>query len=285
MSKFERISTFISVIEQNGFAAAARKKGVSAAAISRQIAQLEAELNAQLISRTTRQMSLTDIGMEYYQQCKRVINELQEAENAIAKSKNEATGHLHVVANRYFATRYLLPRLPEFQAQNPNLYIHLELAERFPNFDKEEVDLLFGVTAEGPEELVRRRIATTRYILCASPRYLKKYGVPKTPSDLANHLYITHSMRKPENVILFKETTVHITPALWLNDSFAMRECAIQAMGLVDLHDYIVLDAIEEGKLVEVMREYQHPQQSVYLYYQQNRYLRPKIRRFIDFFA
>src|SRR5262249_45172541 len=145
MSKFERIATFISVIEENGFAAAARKKGVSTAAISRQIAALESELDVQLLNRTTRQISLTEIGEEYYQQCKNALSALQEAENAITTSKNEATGTLHIMTNRYFAITYLLPRLSEFKRLNPNVIIHFQLAERFPNLEKEGIDILFGV--------------------------------------------------------------------------------------------------------------------------------------------
>ncbi|KTD19297.1 transcriptional regulator [Legionella lansingensis] len=286
MSKLERIATFISVIEENGFAAAARKKGVSTAAISRQITALEKELGVQLLNRTTRQISLTEIGEEYFQQCKKVLSELQEAESAITKSKNEATGALHIMANRYFAITHILPRLSEFMELNPKVCIHFQLAERFPNLEKEGIDVLFGVSIEGSSELVRRRVITTRYILCASPSYLEKYGIPEHPSDLVKHRYITHSIRKPNNVVSFKNgKEIHINPTLWLNDSYAMRECAIHDMGIVNLHDYMVTDAIKKGELIEILREYQEPHKNVYLYYQQSRYLQPKIRRFIDFYT
>lgn len=286
MSKLERISTFILVIDENGFAAAARKKGVSTAAISRQITALESELGTQLLKRTTRQISLTDIGEEYYQQCKKTLNELKEAESAIIQSKNEATGVLHIMANRYFTITHLLPKLSEFMRLNPNLRIHFQLAERFPNLEKEGIDILFGVSVEGSSELVRLRVASTRYVLCASPDYLKKYGTPDSPADLIKHHYITHSIRTPNNIIFFRNgKEVHVDPVLWLNDSYAMRECAIRDMGIVNLHDYMVSDAIKNGKLVEILNEYQEPQKNVYLYYQQSRYLQPKIRRFIDFYA
>ncbi|HAT8647495.1 TPA: LysR family transcriptional regulator [Legionella pneumophila] len=286
MSKLVRIATFISVIEENGFAAAARRKGVSTAAISRQITALEKELSVQLLNRTTRQISLTEIGEEYFQQCKKVLSELQEAESAITKSKDEATGSLRIMANRYFAITHILPRLSEFMELNPKVSIHFQLAERFPNLAKEGIDILFGVSIEGSSELVRRRVCTTRYILCASPGYLEKYGLPEHPSDLVKHRYITHSIRKPNNVISFKDgKEIHINPTLWLNDSYAMRECAIHDMGIVNLHDYMVTEAIKNGNLIEILREYQEPHKNVYLYYQQSRYLQPKIRRFIDFYT
>jgi DNA-binding transcriptional LysR family regulator len=286
MSKLERISAFIEVVEKNSFAAAARHLGVSTAAISRQVSRLEADLGVSLLRRTTRQLALTEMGSQYYQQCKKVLGDLSEAELLLADSQAEAKGILSVTSSRYFALNYLIPRLAEFSALNPKLQIKFELAERFPDLAQEGIDLLFGVSMEGPAELVRRRVATSRYVLCASPDYLKKYGTPKTPEDLTKHLYITHSMRKPDNLIKFKDgRNLYLNPTLWINDSRAMRECAIQGMGIVNLHDYIVADALAEGSLIAFLSEYQEKQQPVYLYYQQSRYLQPKIRRFIDFYA
>lgn len=286
MSKFEQISTFINVVEENGFAAAARKNGVSTAAISRQIALLEAELNVELLTRTTRRVSLTEIGEVYYQQCKKALYELQAAESVINASKEEASGVLNIMANRYFAITHLLPKLSEFISLNPNLKINFQLGEKFPNFDDEKIDILFGVSVEGADNLIRKRIATTRYILCASPHYFKQYGKPDVPADLIKHKYITHSIRQPDDVIFFKDgKDIRVNPMLWLNDSYAMRECAIAGMGIVNLHDYMVNDAIKDGKLIEVLQVYQEPNTNVYLYYQQNRYLQPKIRRFIDFYT
>jgi DNA-binding transcriptional LysR family regulator len=286
MSKFERIETLIAVIEENGFAAAARKKGVSTAAVSKQITLLENELATQLLYRTTRQISLTEAGEAYYQQCKIALAELQEAENAIAKSKKQVTGRLNIMTNRYFALTYLLPKLAKFKQLHPQLDLNFQLDERFPNLEKEGIDILFGVSVEGSDELVRRKVASTRYVLCASPAYLKKYGTPKHPKDLHEHQYITHTMRKPNNVVSFKDgKEIHVKPSLWLNDSYMMLECALRNMGIVNLHDYMVFDKIKEGKLVEVLRELQEPQKNIYLYYQQSRYLQPKIRSFIDFFV
>ncbi len=286
MSKFEKIAAFILVVEEHGFAAAARKKKVSTAAVSRQITALENELGTQLLRRTTRQVSLTDIGEQYYQQCKKTLGEFHDAEMMISGSKSTATGVLNIMANRYFSITHLLPKLGEFMRLNPSLQINLQLAENFPDFNKENIDILFGVSVDGPDELVRRRITTTRYVLCASKKYLKKYGIPKTPADLAKYGYITHSMRKPNNVISFKqEKKIHVTPSLLLNDSQAMRECALQGLGIINVHDYIVSDALQDGRLIEVLREYQEPQKNIYLYYRPSKYLQPKIRKFIEFYA
>ncbi|HAU2103196.1 TPA: LysR family transcriptional regulator, partial [Legionella pneumophila] len=169
---------------------------------------------------------------------------------------------------------------------NPKLQIKIELAERFPDLAQESIDVLFGVSMEGPPELVRKRVSATRYVLCASPDYLANNGIPKIPSDLAKHRYITHSMRNPDNLVTFKgDEQIYVEPVLWLNDSRALCECAMLGMGIIKLHEYIVAEALQDGRLIEILPEFQEPHLSVYLYYQASRYLQPKIRRFIDFFT
>lgn len=286
MIKLNQMITFLAVVEENGFAAAARKQNISTAAISRQIASLEAHLKTKLLRRSTRQCSLTETGAQYYELAKKAMDSLLLAEMAIADSQNEAVGILTVTSNRYYAIHHLLPRLPEFMALNPKLRVNIEMAERFPNLAQEGIDLIFGVSMDGGLDLVRKRVASTRYVLCASPDYLKIHGIPYVPSDLYKHRYITHSMRKPDNILIFKkDQTVQLEPILGLNDSYAMCDCAIAGMGIVNLHDYIVKDALRDGRLVELLPNYQEPKQSIYLYYEKNRYLQPKIRQFIDFYT
>ncbi len=286
MSKFEQIETFLNVVHEGGFAAAARKQGLSTAAISRQISRLEADLGVQLLERTTRQIKLTEIGAEYYQYGKKALAELDEAQALIKGSQSEPSGVLNITSNRYFAMEYLIPYLSEFIALYPKLILNIELAERFPDFNVENVDILFGVSLEGPPNLVRKRITTTRYVLCAAPNYFKNYGTPKTPDELSHHKYITHVMRKPDNIIHFRhDKKVCVKPTLFLNDCQIMLECALQGMGIVMLHDYIVRDVIKKNLLIEILQEYQTSENPVYLYYQHQRYLQPKIRHFIDFFT
>lgn len=286
MSKFDRIAAFIAVVDENGFAAAARKNHVSTAAVSRQVTALEAALGAQLLQRSTRRLALTKIGEEYYRQCKKTLSDLQDAEQAIAKSRREATGILRIMANRYFADIFLFPKLPDFMRQNPGLQLNMQLAERLPNLFEENIDVLFGVSAEGPPGLTRKRVAITRYVLCASPAYLRKYGTPEKPSDLSRHRYITHSGRAQNNLINLKSgEELILSPCMWLNDSHAMCECAIRGLGIVNLHDYIVADALKNGSLIEILPGHQEASVFVYLYYQQSRYLLPKIRKFIDFYT
>jgi DNA-binding transcriptional LysR family regulator len=285
MSKLEQIEAFISVIQENSFVAAARKLDISTAAISRQVSRLEKNLGAQLLMRTTRQIALTEIGAEYYKHCQKALAEIREGDELILGAQAEPVGILNLTSNRHFANEYLIPHLAEFIKLYPKLILNLELAERFPDFTEENIDILFGVSLEGPPNLVRKRITKTRYVLCASPDYLQKKGIPKTPDELINHDYITHSMR-PDNYIYFRgNKKISLQPILYLNDCQAMLECAIRGIGIVLLHDYIVRDAINKGLLIEILQPFQESEKAVYLYYQMQRYLQPKIRHCIDYFT
>ena len=286
MNKLECISTFIAVIEENSFAKAAKKLGYSTAAVSRQITKLEQDLQVQLLSRTTRRLTMTELGVAYYQQCKKTLSDFNEAELMIKGSQKEASGVLNLMCNRYFAETYILPGLHEFMQHNPRLHIKIYVAEKFPDIIQKGIDIIFGISMEGPAELKRRQIASTRYVLCASPNYLKKYGTPQEAHDLTKHRYITHRMRVPDNVIKFdNDEEIFLDPILWLNDSRLMRDCALQGLGIVRLHDYMLKNALDNKQLIEILPELNQKIIPVYLYYQPSRYLQPKIRNFIDFFT
>lgn len=287
MTKIDQILCFISVVEQHGFTAAARQCSLSPAAVSRKITALETSLGTSLLQRSTRQVQLTPLGEQYYTECKSLLAKLDDINNMVAASQTCAQGTLHVVSNRYFAFAHLLPQLAGFLEANPELKVELEIAERFPDFNQEEVDILFGVSiADAADNLVRKRISQTQYILCAAPAYLEKYGTPKTPHDLQQHHYISHHARKPFDILTFKEAKeLYIQPHVSLNDAYAMVDCAIQGIGIVKLHDYMVQDALKSGQLIEILANHKTPATPIYLYYRQCRYLAPKIRRFIDFYA
>lgn len=286
MNKFECISTFITVIEENGFARAARVLKMSTAAVSRQISTLENHLGVSLLKRTTRKISLTEQGQLYFIECKQTLAALANAEALLASSREEARGQLSILSSPHFAEKYLLPQLETFMQNHPLLTIKLDLSERFPDFDKENIDIAFGISMEGPSELVRRQVASTRYVLCASPSYIKKNGAPKTPKELSKHRYITHMMRQPDDMItLVGNHPIFLQPVLWLNDTHAMCEAAILGLGIVRLHDYVVNDALAKGALLEMLPEFHQETVPIYLYYQKSRFLQPKIRKCIDFFT
>ena len=286
MSQFERIETFVKLAEGKNFTQVANTLRVSTAAVSKQIQQLEAEIGLKLFERTTRKMTLTDAGTEFFEQCKRLMNEAQQTYFFAAKLRKEPSGELRITSNRYFGEQFILPYLSDFLTRFPKITLNLELAERFPDMNQEQVDLIFGVSIVGPDHLIQKKIGTTRYVLAGSPEYFKKHGTPKKPKDLIQHQYITHSMRKPDTIIPFKnEQEIHVTPFLRLNDTQAMLKCAIEGIGIIRVHDYIINQSLKDQSLIEILKESGEPEQPIYLYYKSNRFIQPKIRCFIDYFT
>lgn len=284
MHSLERIQTFVKVAEANSYVAVARQLHLSKAAISKQISSLEQELGIKLLERTTRRLSLTEAGSLYYAHCKRLLEMINEMDGLISTMRKEPSGTLKLFCARYFGEQVIVPNLREFMETYPQVKVNLWLEERMPDLVKEEVDLLIGVSMPGPPEAIRRTIGKTRYIFCASPSYLERFGTPEKPLDLIHHRYITHAMRQPDHVLRFSDLQVNVDPYLRINDAWAMLKCALDGLGIVKMHDYMVKESLQSGQLIELLEPYSREEYALYLYYMPNRYLSPKIRHFIDFF-
>ncbi len=286
MLKLERILAFICVVESNSFSVAAKRLKISVPAVSKQITILESELGTRLIQRTTRRLTLTESGQTYYDQCKRLMEEVRETEDVASNLHSEPRGHLRAFVARYFGEKFVIPYLKEFMEMYPKIELDIELGERMPSPNQEAIDLIFGVSMAGPENWMQKKLAEKRYIFCASKEYLERYGVPQKPSDLVNHRYITHKMRRPDNVVEFNnDIKINVVPVLKLNDGRAMIECALNGLGIVQLHEYMVAEPIANNRLVEVLRKFGRPKIPIWVYFPTGRYLQPKVRKFIDFFS
>lgn len=286
MNTLGLIHTFCKVAQCANFSAAAKVLNVSAAAVSKQISLLESSLGVMLLHRTTRQVSLTEIGETYYREAQRVLLAVDKANGVVADAKQEPTGLLRVKSSRYFADKYILPRLNEYRNCYPQVTIDIQIAEHIPNLLEEDLDVVFGMSAQVASNSVQKKITSTRYVFCASPNYLSLKNRPCTPSDLLNHDYITHTMRTPNDAWTFLSgETVYLMPVLYLNDAQAMLDCAINGLGVVALHHYQVADSIACGKLEEVLPHFRMPKIPVFLYYHPGRYMQPKVRTWVDFMS
>lgn len=174
--------------------------------------------------------------------------------------------------------------MKEFLLKFPEIELNLELAERVPDLNLEAIDVLIGMSISATGDAIQKRIATTSYSFCASPDYLKEFGMPEKPDDLKHHRYITHSMRKPDNELLFRDKeVVTITPYIRVNDAQTMLNFALEGLGIVKLHHYIVKEYIERGSLQELLTAYNNSEIPIYVAYPQRRYISSKTRCFIDF--
>lgn len=270
--------------ELGSLAAVARKLGITPAAISKQLSKLEKELDVQLLVRTTRHIEFTEIGINYCSQCRQILEEVEIASAFIAQAKATPNGVLKVVSGRHFANTFLIPHMKEFLLKYPQIELNLELAERIPDLSLESIDVVIGMSVQVAGDAIQRRIATTSYSFCASPCYLLQFGTPKTPKDLKKHRYIAHSMRKPDDELVFSnKETININPYIRVNDAKAMLNFALDGLGIVKLHHYIVKDHLTNGSLQAVLSDYNNSEIPIYVAYPKRRYTPSKTRCFIDY--
>jgi len=196
---------------------------------------------------------------------------------------SQPSGLLKIASNRHFGEKYIINNLKDFISQYPDLKIDLELTDRFPDLERENIDILCGIEADGPDHYVRRKIFSAFHVFCASPDYLKQFGLPKKPEDLKNHRYITHACRD-DNILTFPDDReIMLDFHLRFSDEKTMLDSALQGMGIIKIFSYHVNEAIKEGKLVEILTSYRQPAKPIYIYYQTHKFLQKKIRFFLDF--
>jgi DNA-binding transcriptional LysR family regulator len=187
MDRFQAITAFARVVELGSFARAAERLSVSTSAVSRQVAELEAHLDARLLNRTTRRLSLTEAGQAYYERSVQLLADLDDAESLVRTATVVPKGRLRLTCGITFGVRYLAPAIAEFGARHPQLTFDLDLSDRTTDLVEEGFDLAVRIGTAGPPGLVARRLGHTQLICCASPSYLEAHGEPRHPDDLLRH--------------------------------------------------------------------------------------------------
>lgn len=278
--------SFIEVVNRSTMAGASRHLRITPAAISKHVLALENALGIQLLKRSTRRIDLTPEGVLYFEHAKHILEAYQQAEAAISHSKEEPVGMLKLVCGPQIGNLYVIPHLKEFLERYPKLRLDIEFTQTLPDLEKENVDIVVGLTSEIPVNCVQRTLMYARWVFCASPEYLKKYGVPKKPSDLAQHRIITRTQRKPNNTIEFTTgESIQFEPCLYFNDTRAIRRSALHGLGIAQLHDYIIADDLKEKRLVEILPQYREKNKTIpiHISYLQTSHVHLKVRKFIDF--
>jgi DNA-binding transcriptional LysR family regulator len=278
------IRIFVAVVEEGGFAAAARRNQISPAAVSKQVAALEEEVGVPLLRRSTRAVALTEPGRLFYEQSQRILEEVNEARALAMQMRAEPAGLLRVFSGRHFARRYIIPALSDYVSKYPLVDLDLHLVERMPNMERERVDILLGMSVSAAGDVIQRCILRTRYVFCAAPAYLETEGPIERPADLRQHRFITHSMRQPNDVLEFQGgQELSLKPFLRVNDTETMRTLALEGLGVIKVHEYVVSQDLADGRLVECLEGYTKEELPIWLAYRQQRHVPPKLRSFIDF--
>ncbi|HYM32356.1 MAG TPA: LysR family transcriptional regulator [Candidatus Cybelea sp.] len=285
------MAVFAGVVQARSFSAAARQLGISKSAVSKHVSRLEEKLAARLLNRTTRRLSLTEAGTTYYEYCARVVAEAEEAERAVAALRAEPRGLLKINAPMSFSLRHLGPALPEFLARYPDIRVDLHLTDRVVDLIEEGYDVAVRITKLADSSLVARRIAPNRSVICGSPDYFAKYGVPQTPDDLKDHRFLvyTYSAADPgsHGEWLFRTADgarpVRVAGALQANNGDVLRAAALAGVGLIASPTFIVGPDLQAGRLKCVLRDYVGEGSAIYAVYPHRRHLTAKVRAFVDF--
>lgn len=279
------------VVELGGFTAAADALGVSHTIVSRQIRQLETQLGAQLLNRTTRRFMLTAAGKDYYEASRHILDALDDADRAVARHQARPSGSLRINAPMAFGTQELAHWLPQFVAQYPELHVDLVCNDRIVDLIEDGFDVALRLTRDLPDStLIARRLASSRVMLVASPDYLQRHGAPRRPADLLRHNCLTYTQVARPNDWTFTgpdgaTETVTVKGNLQANTGIALRTFALAGTGIATTASFIVHDDVRSGALVPVLAGYTTRPRELYVLYPQNRHLSPKVRVFVDFAA
>lgn len=289
MDRFAAMSAFARVVEEGGFAAAGRKINLSRAQVSKLVMALEDALGAQLLNRTTRQVSTTPTGRAFYEKAAAILADLSAAEEAVRDDLDEPQGLLRNNAPMSFGTMHLAPALAEFIAAHPKLKLQLSLNDRHVDPVAEGFDVTVRIgTPLTTTALIDHPIGEARRVFCASPAYIKARGRPETAQDLADHDCLHYGdMIDAAMWRLTKNgasVDIRIKPRLVVNNGEALLAAAVNGLGIAFLPTFIVGAELQAGRLVSVLDDYAPPRIDLCLLYPPNRHLSPRLRAFIEFF-
>lgn len=286
MDRIDAMRAFVSVADLEGFAPAARKLGLSASAVTRLIASLENHLGARLLQRTTRSVTLTDIGARYLERARRILADIEEAEGSAQAERTQPSGRLIVSAPLMFGRLHVGPIMSAYLKKYPEVSAELRLSDRMVNLVDEGVDLAVRIGHLADSSVVARTVGDMRRIVVASPRYLKVHGTPSKPSDLAEHEVIQFSGATSLSEWRFmengREFRVPNTSRFATNSTDAAVLHAEQGGGLISVLAYQVADALKAGRLRIVLAKYELPPMPIHLVYPTSRLLSAKVRAFAD---
>ncbi|MET1412824.1 LysR family transcriptional regulator [Roseibium sp. HPY-6] len=287
MDAITRMRCFIQVVDSNGFSAAAREMGRSKALVSKYVGELEDELGVRLLNRTTRQVSLTEVGEAYYKEAAEILQRIDDLQASVQSSHQEVRGRLRVSAPRSMGDDMLNKAMMHFLTRYPDVNLDLRLEDRFVDLVEEGFDLAVRVTQLEDSSLIARKIAPFRTIVCASPEVVERYGAPNVPADLSTRpCIIDTNYRYKQNWAFQSEgerLSVAVKGPLEVNSAAAAREAALAHLGFLRTPLFFVADDVKTGDLVPLLETFEEPMRGIYAVYPHRRHLSAKVRALVDF--
>jgi DNA-binding transcriptional LysR family regulator len=280
---------FIAAVEAGSFSAAGRQLNVPLPTVSRKIADLEAHLNTQLLVRSTRRLALTEAGVSYLAACKRILDQVNEAESRAAGEHNVPRGGLTVTAPIVFGRLYVVPVVTEFLAKFPQINVYLTLSDRTLDLVDEHIDLAVRSGTLSDTTLVATKVGEIRRVVCGSPAYFSTHGTPKTLDDLAEHMCVTYTALASGMTWVFNpqdgKPTRGVRPLcrLKINTAEAAIDAAIAGVGITNVLSYQIVKSVSEGKLSLILQDFEPEPTPVHIIHARHALLPLKMRLFVDF--
>ena len=290
MDRLTEMEAFVGVVDHGGFTDAARKMGLSKSAVSKHVSALEARLAVRLLNRTTRRVSPTEVGLAYYDRARAVLAEAEEADSMVTAMQATPKGALRISAPVSFGVTQVAPAVAAFLAAYPEVDVNMELEDRFVELLAEGFDVAIRIGNLADSSLKARKLATTRTILGAAPSYLAAAGAPETLDDLNRHRLLHYSQLSSGNSWRLKapggaERQIRVGGRLTVNNGEALMCAAEAGLGIAQIPSFMLGDALERGRLVEVLPDRPPDILGIYAVHPQGRFPQPKLRVFIDFMA
>ncbi len=282
------MKVFRQVVESGSFVAAAQRIDLSTAMTSKHVMNLERNLGARLLNRTSRHLSLTEIGAVYYEQCQEILDRLEVVEGAVKRSTVAASGVLKITAPVWFANPLFANALRKYRDRYPDVLIELNLSDRIVDLVEEGFDLALRVTSTPDSSLIVRRICPIQFRLVGSPQYLGNNGYPKNPSELSQHSILTYLYSPSGDGVFFDSPNgrkmVKLTTALRSNSTNMLCQAALASMGLAFLPEWSIAEDLANRRL-EILKPDYSFSADLYAVYTSRRYLAPKVMTFVNFLA
>jgi DNA-binding transcriptional LysR family regulator len=286
MDRLTSLTTFVRVVDSGGFSAAGRRLNMSTTMVSNHIHALEERLGARLLHRTTRKVSLTEVGKAYYDRCTQILADLEQADDIAGALQSTPRGTLRIYTATHMVP-FVAPAVTEFLASYPDVTIDLTMGEREVDMIDEGFDLAIRLTPPPDSSLIVRSLATWRHVLCCSPAYLEKHRPPRQLSELTNHNCVRHALYPFGENWHFLDpkgapASVRISGNLITNSGETLRLAALQGIGISLTAGFLIGDDLETGRLIRLLPEYRPVEMSLNAVYPHRHHLSAKVRSFID---
>ena len=287
MDVMQGMSLFRRVIEAGSFSAVAREADMSQSTVSKHIAALEERLGTKLLNRSTRSLSATEAGNEYYHYCVRILNDFQEAEASVGKGQIKPTGTLRLSSTAPFGRLFIIPALNAFLKKFPDIDIDYQMDDQAIDLVKQGIDLAIHVGPLADSSLIAQKIGSSRRMVVASPEYLMKHGFPKTPADLKSHQCLIYTQYKNPNEWFFNskqegDESIRIHGRFKTSSTEAIKEAAVSGLGIATLCEWHAQEQINKGHLTPVLKKYEQTAYDINAVYPARRFVPQKVKRLIE---